>query len=420
MSKRPPFINTFPATYQALRDLPVTPPSKKRVSVACVDPRRASANSTPRRNSLKLENSDTLHSSTTHKTAPPSPRMANSPRRSYSQRVFNLQKNSTFKWESQTLKQASRRQPFDSHQCSESIAKLKQLAIKFKPLGEIEDNQTFEDLIYELAYDRKKLAASKSFAECDNLNNAIDFVKQEQNKWNCEMAKKDAENEKEATIKQINSELDDFDKDTEAMVADLEREIDEERERLEKTHKEEVENHEKTWTERRSYEYNHPSGELLNKKKVIDHLIAQCRFQEAEKVQKEYDQMFARGTEAQHAQMQQAYDESLSALMEKQISQIETFEKLSKTKVDALKTSRGKERKGIENRFKKLEAPRVRGSFRDQMTTQRSIGTSNLPSVTIERKSIERDEPKFLPLPQLDLHHDATERIRKTRKIELY
>ena len=305
-----------------------------------------------------------------------------------------------------------------AHDCSEELIILKQKALNFEPLYSIKDEETFHQLVYELAYDRKKLAAVRDFTECEKHNQAINYVNDCCEEWKIQARSKQSHKRKEKLKIQVEKNLEEFDKETNRMTLDLCQEIEEERSNLEHRQQNEIKEMENQWLQKKSNDFNHPSRELLNMERVIQDLLTQCRFEEAKRVQKERDLLKDETTKNNYQRWQHAYNAALLQLIEKQKQTLDTFDKLAQLRKDNLMMSRSKERESIEKRFKKIDAPNVTSSFRNVYSTIKESKPFP-PSVTIHRNDFMPNEPDLLKLPQLDLRRNIVEKAKLNRKAEL-
>ena len=226
--------------------------------------------------------------------------------------------------------------------------------------------------------------------------------------------------ERELRKRQFERELEDFDLDTQAQLSILEDEIKAERIELLQQQEEEVNRLTELWNTKKTEELSHPSAELLNTKKKLDHLIMQCRFQEAEDMQKVYNEQKAKDEQSRNEQRQGGYNEAMTALLNKHMGSLELFDKVAVVKKESLIVKRKKEREAIEHKNNKLTAPKVRNSANFELTARaRGIvpETAYVPSTTITRRDLQKEQPT-LNLPQLDTKQVTADKLKKTKQVK--
>ena len=392
----------------------VTPPRPPLADSPSPRRRRYFADTLPNEGRIQLGESG-ARSQFFSKSAPSTPRDRR-PYKSHSEVMFNLHSpRNTSSRRSQAFSTTSGSFLLPSN--TQEMKDLKRKAILKLPLTEIEDQEGFEELLFNLQYERKKLVAQKAFVECDNLNKAIEYVKRCQQQWLKDNQQQLEQEEKEMRSQQFKNELEEFDLDTKAQLSCLEEELKLERYELLDQHQEEIARHEELWNTTKTNEFMHPSSELLNTQTKLNHLQLQCRFAEADDMQKVFNEVKAKDEQNRNEQRQEAFNDSLKTLLKKQQDSLKLFDQLAEVKKETLLMKRKKEREAIEKRNMKLTAPKVRASGNLSLSTrQRSLSPGPyVPSTTITKRDLQKEQP-VLNLPQLDTKQVSKDRTKRKLK----
>ena len=394
---------------------PVTPPRSSPIDSPSPRRRMRFAQTGPTEGRIPLGEKSS-RSQFFPRSAPGTPR-PRAPHKSYSEAVFNLNNSRSSSRRSFAYTTSG---TFLLPSNSTEMRNLKRKALLKLPLTEIEDDDTFEELLFNLQYERKKLVSQKAFVECDNLNKAIEYVKKYQQQWKKDNQANLEQEEKENLRRQYERELEDFDMDTQAQLSVLDDEIKAERIELLQQQEEEVNRLTEFWNTKKTEELSHPSAELLNTKKKLDYLMIQCRFKEAEDMQKVYNEQKAKDEQNRNEQRQGGFNEAMTSLLNKHMGSLELFEKVAAVKKETLLVKRKKEREAIEHKNKKLTAPKVRNSANFELTARaRGVVPDSpmIPSTTITKRDLQKEQPT-LNLPQLDTKQVTIDKLKKTKKLK--
>lgn len=295
----------------------------------------------------------------------------------------------------------------------------KERALRLLPIVGLTD-QEYDDLTADLAEDRRQQIAAHHFEEGNKLNKALNHVaackeKQKKNELQQKELKKYHEMKEE-----FEQELKDFDQETEDLVNDMKAKQERQLEMMIKQQEKEDEDHYVKWmSEAKQRQYNHASYQLVINRRQLQHLLDQCRFTEAQQVQKIVDRLEAQEEEVAHKTMQHDYNESTKKLHEKHNLEIEFFQQNAQVKLTQLKQRREIARVVLNNKEKKIEAIGEQASDAEKVwnsaQTQRIMEISKKtdrapPSVSTTAPSRKERTSTVIKLPPLVMQKP----VRKT------
>lgn len=380
---------------------PVKSPSLKIEASSPAPRRKMYQAQTPRRRPLERNSLSNAHLYS--KTAPASPRRALYRNKSYSNQFSSTQNSDNFLFPSSTRE----------------MQDLKKRALLRLSLNDIEDVETFEELLFNLQYERKKLAERREFSECEEYNNAAAYVRSCMEKFKAGDTNGLIRAEKREAEKQLDDDLANFDKETEEMLKNFDIERDGERISIIRRHEEEVCDLTNKWETKKTQEYSHPTGELLNIHEKITHLIIQKNFKDAEILQHEFDNMKKADEEMRNKKRQEGFNYALSSLMKKQNDELDLFDKQAVMRRSSIETKRKIQRGYLMNRQMKINAPKKKSSVNFEQTTRSINGMSSspiVPATYTTKEELTRNSKYKLSLPQLDTRQASINRMRKTNR----
>jgi len=293
---------------------------------------------------------------------------------------------------------------------TEELIDLKERAIKLETLHDI-DEETYIDLMFVLAAEKKKYALNKNYEDGEKINKAVNHV---QKCINESKVSQDHQNKAAIIQEQRNGvikDIDVFDCQTKEMIADLRKDIHLKRTELMMKHEQKVNEHEEMWkSDSIIKQYNRLSPELLSMKTQINALVSQSHFIEANLMLNEYNNLKSVEEKKMHLQMQHDFDESLKHLLIKQENELKLFEITAKGRMDKLLAKRDTERTSLMKRQTKIENQIKNGNtIRNRSLSPKQRINNPIPSPKLAiRDLVENDN---LVLPPLDTKRE--ERVRK-------
>ncbi|KAK8897108.1 hypothetical protein M9Y10_015042 [Tritrichomonas musculus] len=289
--------------------------------------------------------------------------------------------------------------------------------------------EEYEYLKAEISRKRTRLAASHDYEEADKYQKALEFV------MKCEIHLQQHEalailsqevKEKEDNFK---SSLEKFDNETKEQLKQLQDEIQEQRITMESRHQKEINDFEVRWNgQEKNRLYNRPSNVLSTLRRQLNFMLTQCRFEEAQEVQKQIDEREKFEKEENYLQMQHDFNEALKKLTNKQNSEKRFFEERSKLRLVTFEQKRQRKRIGYENREKKIKSQKNTASNPEKAwhATQyrrleegailKKVPPSQAAVTRIARRDIFEKEVITLALPPLSVNPSRQRKIPKIKK----
>ena len=303
-------------------------------------------------------------------------------------------------------------------------------AIKGESLAGL-DQPVYEELIFNLGQDRKEKAMEHKYKEGQRINEAIKNVDEYLTKLKKKQAQKEALEEFNQQKRAFEEERDKFDEETKRLMQELRETLDRQRKELIQEHEQQLKEHDERWSApAKLRQYNRASNVLTELRRKHAFLLVQSRFEEAEAVNAIIQERTRAEEAGNHAAHQNAYEESLMYLTDKQRSELEFFDVSAATQMTKLEQKRARLRWAWENKGKKLDARGEIVNDADRLwnlkqmerlenlsttMTSRSATTNVLPSSKMTRKDLRDSDVVILTLPPLDL---KSKRARKAKRIK--
>lgn len=335
-----------------------------------------------------------------------------------------------------TYKFKPRPNPFKTKNSNENDAILSKaqvknyinLAFQRKPLN-LRTEEEYEYLKGEISKKRTRLASNHDYEEADKYQKALEFIsKSELNLMQHEVL---AIMTQEVREKEMNfkSSLDQFDSTTKKQRKELEDEINEQRMKMEDRHAKELEDFENRWNgQEKNRLYNRPSNVLSTMRRQLNFMLTQCRFDEAQEVQKQIDEREKFEKEESFLQMQYDFNEALKKLTKKQESEKHYFEEKSQLRIVTFDQKRQRLRVGFENREKKIKTQKNKVSDPEKAWNAsqhrrledgailKKVTPSQAAISRIARNDIFEKEVIKLALPPLSVHPLKSRKVSRTKK----
>lgn len=312
-----------------------------------------------------------------------------------------------------------------SRQSCSDMSGLKQKAMKKQPLGDYE-LETYNQLLLELADDRKKAANQKKYTIARELNDAIKYVSEYQKKEMKLQAQQDAVVEWEEQANQFQEKFYQYDQETERLKEELNKRIEKQRNEIDKRHATEIIQFQRLWNSpAKTRIYNRPSGRLAFLKKQQNMLLIQCRFRDAEEVAKQIESLKKLEEDESHRLMLHDFDEAYSKLKTKQSSEIKHFNEEADLQRKNLTQRRERIRVGYINRQKKLLVKKelvndseklwnAQLNQRIDYITSSMTTRSAMPSMKVTKEDVKDQESLVLELPPLKITDRQTQRLNRS------
>lgn len=214
----------------------------------------------------------------------------------------------------------------------------------------------YDTLLNEFIDERKRQIENRQFGRGDRLNAAIVHVKQEKERQEKTNLQKEAIAKYEEQKEAFDKELAEFDRETERQVQELrQRQLEAQERLIEQQNKEAEDNYVKWKMESKVRQYNHASYHLVIQRKQLANLLQQCRFSEAEVVQKNIERLEMQERESAYKVMQHDYNESLKKLEMKHDNEMIFFQQNADVQMVKLKQKRAMERQRYVNQKRKID-----------------------------------------------------------------
>ncbi|OHS97595.1 hypothetical protein TRFO_36131 [Tritrichomonas foetus] len=330
----------------------------------------------------------------------PMPRPERAPRRS-----INTARNSTSSGFRRSWSISQPTEPTPDEQ------RIIQRALAGESLSNLDESQ-LNTLILQLQTLRKQLALNHKYKEGMKVNDAIaraekcrlDFQKKELHER--------AENEFQKEKSDFETRKENFDRETSQMIRDLEERHDTQRKEMNAEHeRQENELMEKWMSPSKVRQYNRSSAALTVLRRQHALLLSQNRFKEAEVIASEIDEKTQQELAQNHAMHQKDFEAAQDILFARQKDEVEFFENRIAVEMAALKQRRGRGRRAIENKEKRIEAKEEGLKEPDRLWNQSQIhrteemtgrSRSIQPSSKMSVRELGGNEVAILALPPLD------------------
>ena len=216
--------------------------------------------------------------------------------------------------------------------------------------------EEYDALVNEFQNERRRQIENRQFGLGDRINAAIEHVKK---------AKEDQEKtnlQKEAIAKYqerkdaFDKELAEFDRETSRQIQELkDRQLESQQRLIDQQDKEAEDNYIKWKMDAKMRQYNHASYHLVFQRKLLENLMQQGRFGEAEVVQKNIQRLEMQERESAYKVMQHDYNLSLKKLDEKHGNEMVFFQQNADVQMVKLKQKRAMERQRYINQKRKID-----------------------------------------------------------------
>jgi hypothetical protein len=216
--------------------------------------------------------------------------------------------------------------------------------------------RSFGFLLYYLQQLRKQKAAEHSYEQGKQLNDVISYV-------NCQYARARRNALQRAAVEDYESNRNDleaalraFEAEEKRQFAELEEELAREKERLKEEHEAQAQEHLERWNSaEKCRQYNRASNALTVLQKQHAQLLIQCRFEDAQAVNRLREARMHEEQAIQHAMHEKDFEESAKYLAEKQAAEDQFFEAKKEVQIAQFKRRKALERRVLENKEKKIE-----------------------------------------------------------------
>jgi hypothetical protein len=305
-------------------------------------------------------------------------------------------------------------------------------AVAGEPLPDNLTERDYEELIFHLGQFRKERAAAHNYKDGLRINDAIRNVQRALTKKRKDSMQKEAKADYEQTLSSFQEELQEFDNETKRLLTSLQEQQEEQRQQLALIHEGQEKDHHEHWSSPAKYRlYNRASNQLTILRRQHSILLVQCRFGEAEEVNRQIESKIREEEAINHAMHQRDFEESLAYLHEKQKGERDCFEVTVDVQLAQFHRKRATQRKVYENKEKKIE---VKGEIAkdseklwnlaqmqrlEDLSGMQAIRVSNstLPSLKMSQRDIKDSNMIILSLPPLYVKPKREKKVKESTEV---
>lgn len=294
----------------------------------------------------------------------------------------------------------------------EEVKRIKKAAMEHKKLPNMNE-ETCNAVLDSLVEERRQMALAKRFKDGNKITQAIDYINESRTELRKNQLQQEARQNYEQELEDFKAARDNFDAETKRLLDELDAQLKEQAEKQRVDHQTELQKHQELWqSEQKIRQYNRPSSNLTIMRKQLHLLLAQCRFDEAEALQKLVDERTATEEDAAYRTMQHAFDEATKKLLAKQQAEEDFLKTSSEVQKRNLLQRRANLRRQIENKEKRIEKRGAETDDKEKLwnkaqvqrleeITSRPRAATARRSLSISRDDIADKDMKILKLPPL-------------------
>jgi hypothetical protein len=301
-------------------------------------------------------------------------------------------------------------------------------AIAGEPLPASLTPHDLEDLLFQLGQFRKQRAAAHSYREGQRINDAMRNTERALMRLRKDGMQKEAKAEYEEELATFQAALQEFDNETKQRLKEIQDKQDEERKQLQFVHESQQRELTEHWSSPAKFRlYNRASNQVTILRRQHSILLMQCRFSDAEEVNRLIESRIKEEEATSHRMHQRDFEESTAYLTEKQKGEMESFETSVDVQLAQFNHKRAIQRRIFENKQKRIQ---VKGDIAkdpeklwnlaqmqrlEDLSGAHAVRGSNstLPSSKMTQRDIKDPAMIILSLPPL---HMKTKRQLPVRK----
>ena len=236
-----------------------------------------------------------------------------------------------------------------------NLGQFVQLALNQEPLGSLSPRQ-YDRLLSNLMKKRQEYIRSKQVDNAQKTTEAISYVGECRQKQLNRAFQRSAHQKFREKCTNLQSDLDQYNQETEEMIKLLKEKTSSARQSLLKEHSQQREDFCFMWSsQEKMRSYTHASSTLIVLRKQFNELLAQCRFNEAKSIQKLITEREREEKEGAQKAMQRDFNKSMQKLLDKQQEELDNFDQNAAQKLHHLESDRNKGLFKFQNRQKRLD-----------------------------------------------------------------
>ena len=216
--------------------------------------------------------------------------------------------------------------------------------------------EDYDALVNEFQNERRRQIENRQFGLGDRINAAIEHVKKAKENQEKTNLQKEAIAKYQERKDAFDKELAEFDRETTRQIQELkDRQLESQQRLIDQQDREAEDNYIKWKMDAKMRQYNHASYHLVFQRKLLENLMQQGRFAEAEVVQKNIQRLEMQERESAYKVMQHDYNLSLKKLDEKHGNEMVFFQQNADVQMVKLKQKRAMERQRYINQKRKID-----------------------------------------------------------------